>query len=1005
MAWACYDTLKLAGYLHLIPFETWRLLFKTCQVDYSRQTHDGAGHTAILSGSARENPIRIPWSWDVAKVRCQMFLRDMWACALNSPDRSTQFHPMTPANDPTPLESAMTSSTYEAPLPPHHPKLGTYQDTKRPTSYHYNILLNVLGKGKPGESTWHQVDEALQHMRLNSIAEDIFTYNTLFGIAIRTGQWRRFHDILETVRELDEWGVIRMDTVTAGSIVNGLRIFKHERELLLWIDWVGNCIKMWHEKTSSSDDDNNGQDFVASEDDTDNGVGTRKRALEPTEPLVNTIIHVLLQRGRISEALQWKNDMKEWGLGPSGQTYSIFFAELRQRRRRLRWRRRGDKRVAELVELGHSLFQEMVSLGVEPNTICLTNIVGLICMDSASSGEAVVSAGNVASQVLQKLETRASAERNALSYAMLLNHYAARRDADSAQALWSTIQADARDSSASPGLIQPVTLNAYFNALHSGGKHQQVFDTFAAIPGARSHLFEIVRGLDRPSWDEEGGGDSALSSLHGSATRRSPVGMMQVGRFEKLVDRHTFNTVIASCAVLGQHERSLGLLDLMVDLGHVPTVATMYALLGLADGTPPNLSRNLRHVSNCDKNVYAVAKLGLSRIVQARRELARRRQRRRQQGRISMTREGAAGSSRTQDDEETLKALVEPAITTPLANQLIAVAGRAWDKQFAKQVFDQLNVEHAALMAQLQRGKTGQDQLGQVDDDYASQRSLARGEDPPDQEEDYLPYECAPNVYTYTSLLYVYARLGRLQTVLSVWKEMIGTGITPNIASYTSLLLALHRVVKKYWRQQQQGQYRDLDNWYGWQLDDGEQRPGSQPPLLSSSNELQLRRLGEEGDEDDIFIRATQKRVANLIHRIEDFLIGTTTTAVAEPTTSGSSASAPEDHQQQWWSWAGSNGDEDIQIDLPAATLLLHTHTVNIQQQKSSPRALEREVQRALQVCNILEKLHIEPDKTFYEALLALFESYGDERGIAIVKEMLDKHASTLRKNWPVPVA
>ncbi|KAJ2228036.1 hypothetical protein IWW45_006774, partial [Coemansia sp. RSA 485] len=119
----------------------------------------------------------------------------------------------------------------------------------------------------------------------------------------------------------------------------------------------------------------------------------------------------------------------------------------------------------------------------------------------------------------------------------------------------------------------------------------------------------------------------------------------------------------------------------------------------------------------------------------------------------------------------------QPVIVNDIAAQLIRVAAYARNVEFGEEVFDALarEAEHYGI-------------------GYGEGNTHRRDALP-----DYM--QCAPNVRTYTSMITLYANNADLSSISRLWAKMLQEGIEPNLHTYTSLIVCLHKVsLRKRWK-------------------------------------------------------------------------------------------------------------------------------------------------------------------------------------------------------------
>ncbi|KAJ1932335.1 hypothetical protein GGF37_007091, partial [Kickxella alabastrina] len=120
----------------------------------------------------------------------------------------------------------------------------------------------------------------------------------------------------------------------------------------------------------------------------------------------------------------------------------------------------------------------------------------------------------------------------------------------------------------------------------------------------------------------------------------------------------------------------------------------------------------------------------------------------------------------------------QPVVVNDIAAQLIRVAAVARNVAFGEDVLAALRREAAHF---------GADALARL---------------PPD-------LQCAPNVRVYTAVVTLYANDADLRGIARTWADMLHAGVAPNLFTYTSLVVGLHKVaLRKRWRAAQEAAER-----------------------------------------------------------------------------------------------------------------------------------------------------------------------------------------------------
>ncbi|KAJ2856112.1 hypothetical protein J3B02_001790 [Coemansia erecta] len=271
-----------------------------------------------------------------------------------------------------------------------------------------------------------------------------------------------------------------------------------------------------------------------------------------------------------------------------------------------------------------------------------------------------------------------------------------------------------------------------------------------------------------------------------------------------------------------------------------------------------------------------------------------------------------------------------PVIVNDIAAQMIRVAAYARNVEFGEEVFD-------ALVCEAEHYGIGHGEVNKHRRDALP---------------DYM--QCAPNVRTYTSMITLYANNTDLSGVSRLWARMLQEGIEPNLHTYTSLVVCLHKVsLRKRWkRSREYAERRELGH-------------------AHSDNGL-----------EDLLAPTSQDK---MLARIEDWVVNW-------------SSKSPLDRAQP--------GEEQMlkgippDIDVPFSTLLVRYHSAYIRDLKSNgifadkahadKVANEYNLVRALRICQLVEKSGIRPDQRFYAAVADLFDACGDKTSAAIVRQHVE---------------
>ncbi|KAJ2740999.1 hypothetical protein GGI20_005490 [Coemansia sp. BCRC 34301] len=376
----------------------------------------------------------------------------------------------------------------------------------------------------------------------------------------------------------------------------------------------------------------------------------------------------------------------------------------------------------------------------------------------------------------------------------------------------------------------------------------------------------------------------------------------------KDLDRPVYEAALVGFARTDRHRMCVAVIRTMISKGIQPSVlALRYTLL------PPNQSALARRSSGSQYTrrwslPLAIARSVWSLVVDARRAVWAR-----SSGYVSVF----AGAT-------TLQEL--PVIVNDIAAQLIRIAAYARCVEFGEEVFSALKAEAAHFGL--------------------------------DQNDNRLPedLQCAPNVRTYTSMITLYANDANLAGVTRMWESMLRDGVEPNLHTYTSLIVALHKVALR-------------RRWKGAQMyQDKESTPGKQADAPFTSADNDDARLPWESTQQDL-----------VIGDIEDWVVG-----------SGSTSG-----------WL--NASASPRLDIPLSTLLLRYHTLRIRDTLHSPSADQKEhmpavehsttenVQRAMHVCHAVETAGLKPDHRFHAALADFLDTCGDPSGADLVRRRMSE--------------
>ncbi|KAI7831920.1 hypothetical protein BX661DRAFT_179510, partial [Kickxella alabastrina] len=149
----------------------------------------------------------------------------------------------------------------------------------------------------------------------------------------------------------------------------------------------------------------------------------------------------------------------------------------------------------------------------------------------------------------------------------------------------------------------------------------------------------------------------------------------------------------------------------------------------------------------------------------------------------------------------------QPVVVNDIAAQLIRVAAVARNVAFGEDVLAALRREAAHF---------GADALARL---------------PPD-------LQCAPNVRVYTAVVTLYANDADLRGIARTWADMLHAGVAPNLFTYTSLVVGLHKVaLRKRWRAAQEAAERS-------DASDADQPRADQPATTTQDDMMRTSRTG-----------------------------------------------------------------------------------------------------------------------------------------------------------------
>ncbi|KAJ2667756.1 hypothetical protein IWW42_005708 [Coemansia sp. RSA 1085] len=294
-----------------------------------------------------------------------------------------------------------------------------------------------------------------------------------------------------------------------------------------------------------------------------------------------------------------------------------------------------------------------------------------------------------------------------------------------------------------------------------------------------------------------------------------------------------------------------------------------------------------------------------------------------------------------------------PVIVNDIAAQLIRIAAYARNIEFGEEVFEALKKEAAFFGMK--------SQSIHLDGEDVDRPATTDSRFPED-------LQCAPNVRTYTAMVTLYCNVADLTGVSNIWAQMINDGIEPTLHTYTSLIAALHKVaLRKRWRQSREY---------------AEQNPQLAGSALELSDNSSAGEDPNPSNMDHIWMPTAHDTT---IKRVEDQVIG-----------SASGSESDEFQQEQPSSF------KRLSLDIPLSTLLLRYHSSRIydvvsnesQYQSTATTSIDKniiaDIERALQICRVVEEKGLKPDARFHAALADFFSVCGDEKSAELVRKQMD---------------
>ncbi|KAJ2618823.1 hypothetical protein GGI26_006324 [Coemansia sp. RSA 1358] len=793
----------------------------------------------------------------------------------------------------------------------------------RPSEHHYNIVFDVIGRDP--SSKIEEIMALHGDMRARSVKEDTVTFNTILNACRQLGHWMYFIDIEQQMKERDEWGVTRMNARSWGTLIQGYKECKDWESVDKCISQATSACRVWYKAETD-------------------GKTPKKRGVEPTSQLWCTIISVYAARNMISQMLAARRIMSGFGLRMSAYVFGPIFSALHKARR---LKLRDGKDIWPVIRIALSEYEAMVGAGVEPNPTMLTNLMLTIGFDDSELAANAVDATEieersrerkqksaVSNLVSQRLESILVRAHNPNIYAALISIAGRTKKADEVQALWKTLIAEAQlpragSSGQHRQILSSLTLAAYMNALINCKSYD------AAISAFLEYKFSNRS-------------DDAKAEMH--RKYRSPLPSLLD------INRDVYETSLKAFALANKHRMCPIVISQMINSGIQPSVLTLrYSLL------PPEFT----DISNAQSQDYT-RPWSLS-LVTARKiwDLVLPA---RQQVWTHRSPYMYLKSGRRIPESEL------PVITSDVAAQLIRIAAYAHHVQFGEQVFTALISEANHYGAGYRYGAGEAANTERTDDEYSRSNTDLHSCLPAD-------IQCVPNVYVYTSMITLYANCADLDGVGRIWTAMLRDGIEPNLHTYTSLAVALHKyALRRRWRQVREhakstevgsiGEYSNTKN-------------VTPPPWATAKHDQMIDSIEE-------WITKGKTKVGQKQRMSEP--------SVEDSRSSDSSSKLPFEMLKD----AGS-----LDLDIPLSTLLLRYRAVRIReaagrstkdginkQDALAERESIKQIQRAMELCQKVEFAGLKPDLKFHTALADFFEACGDRSGAELVRG----HIKEMRK-------
>ncbi|KAJ1732873.1 hypothetical protein LPJ61_001833 [Coemansia biformis] len=792
------------------------------------------------------------WTPALSKRRAVMFLGDMWRYS-GAPSGVGE-------------KSSPEDGAIDAQLPDYCAETDAVSPIWRPSSRHYNIVLDAVGRDSASS-----IDELVflhRNMQTHGIREDTVTFNTLLNACRLRRAWDYFREIEAQIRKRDEWG-----------------------------------------------------------------------GIQPTSELWSAIVNVYAARDMVPQMVASRQIMLGFGLAMTLYTFGPIFAALRRFRRALA-RDRQDAWPA--IRLALEEFDAMRHSRVAPNATILTNLALTVGLGNRYADPTHVRNGHderiraklrdVGGEIASQLESMLSRARDPNVYVALLNLGGKSGALDDVLAVWQSLVTEAQFAHAAGAqqLMTSLTLAAYMNALIGCKQYREAISAF------QTHAL-------------------LLPAVGQHAKARLDVSKPRV----QTVERPVYDAAIRAFARADQHRMCVRVLRTMVDKGIQPTALSVrYALL------PPDfdaLKRTTQRYTRRWTLPIATARDIWAMLLDSRQK------------------EWARGPLPEPVNVAALPDPRLPVIVNDIASQFIRIAAYARNIGFGEQVFEALRAEAAHYrMGHRRHSRDGEDDSEgmHADDGVDASGAEARAGPGVDGEAGTagaVPelHQCAPNVYTYTSMITLYGNGIDLGGVGKVWTKMLDDGIEPSIHTYTALISALHKTaLRKRWRRSRER----AEKASGRTSDQDRDMSGLGSDVEAAFETGGRRSMGDSAT------RALLTSQDETVWRVEDWLMS----AAAGKDASGSEA---------------TSGEARLDLDIPLSTLLLRYHSMRItdivnaartDQASQDDKGAVEDIERVMRVCQAVEENGLRPDRRFHAALADFFDTCGDPTGARLVRERMD---------------